>query len=214
MDLYLLVACKFILGIFVMILQINILGKYEFSANTPLNQIQNYVLGGIIGGVIYNSTISLLTFIIVLLIWSLVVIVVKLLVNQKWVKSLVVGNPVVLVKNGQVNVENCARVGLSADQLMLHIRMAGLQSTRDIKSAIMEPNGSLTILDKHSQNPKFPLISNTHINEDVLDLIGKNQAWLQEQLEREGYQLKDIFLAEYLDGQVYITPYVEKESDK
>lgn len=114
MDMYILVATKFILRIFVMILQINIWGKYEFSTNTPLNQIQNYVLGGIIGGVIYNSTISLLTFIIVLLIWSLVVIVVKLLVNQKWIKSLVVGNSVVLVKDGQVNVENCARVGLSA----------------------------------------------------------------------------------------------------
>lgn len=45
MDMYVLVATKFILGIFVMILQINILGKYEFSVNTPLNQIQNYVLG-------------------------------------------------------------------------------------------------------------------------------------------------------------------------
>lgn len=210
MDLYLLVAYKFILGIFVMILQINILGKYEFSANTPLNQIQNYVLGGIIGGVIYNSSISLLTFIIVLLIWSLVVIIVKLLVNQKRIKSLVVGNPVPLIKNGQVNVENCARVGLSADQLMLHIRMAGLQSTRDIKSAIMEPNGSLTILDKNSQNPKFPLISNAHVNEDVLDLIGKNQDWLLNQLKQDNCQLKDVFLAEYVDGQVCVTPYVEK----
>ena len=50
MNIYLLVGIKFILGIMVMILQIHILGKYEFSINTPLNQIQNYVLGGIIGG--------------------------------------------------------------------------------------------------------------------------------------------------------------------
>ncbi|HEL1980641.1 TPA: DUF421 domain-containing protein [Streptococcus suis] len=211
MDMYVLVATKFILGIFVMILQINILGKYEFSVNTPLNQIQNYVLGGIIGGVIYNSSISLLTFVIVLLIWSLVVIVVKLLINQKWIKSLVVGNPVLLIKNGRVNVENCTRVGLSADQLMLHIRMAGLQSTSDVKSAIMEPSGSLTILDKHSRNPKFPLISNGRINDDVLDLIGKNQEWLLEQLEAGSYQLKDIFLAEYVDGQLWLTPYVEND---
>ena len=95
MDFYVLTAVKFILGILVMILQINILGKYEFSANTPLNQIQNYVLGGIIGGVIYNSSISVLTFLIVLLIWSLVVIVVKLLINNQFIKSLVIGNPVI-----------------------------------------------------------------------------------------------------------------------
>ena len=98
MNIYLLVGIKFILGIMVLILQIHILGKYEFSINTPLNQIQNYVLGGIIGGVIYNTSISILTFLIFILVWSLVVIIVKLLVNIKAVKSLIVGNPVILIK--------------------------------------------------------------------------------------------------------------------
>ena len=108
MNIYLLVGIKFFLGILVMILQIHILGKYEFSINTPLNQIQNYVLGGIIGGVIYNTSISILTFLIFILVWSLVVIIVKLMVNLKFIKSLVVGNPVVLIRNGVVNVANCA----------------------------------------------------------------------------------------------------------
>ena len=137
MNIYLLVGIKFFLGILVMILQIHILGKYEFSINTPLNQIQNYVLGGIIGGVIYNTSISILTFLIFILVWSLVVIIVKLMVNLKFIKSLVVGNPVVLIRNGVVNVANCAKVGLSAEQLMLHIRMEGLTSTKEVKSAIM-----------------------------------------------------------------------------
>lgn len=211
MNVYLLIALKFILGIVFTILQINILGKYEFSVNTPLNQIQNFILGGIIGGVIFNQSISLLTFVIILLIWSLVVIIVKLFINNKWIKSLVVGNPVILIKNGAVHVENCSRVGLSADQLMLHIRAAGLQSTRDVKSAIMEPNGSLTILDKHSRNPRFPLISNGRINYDVLDLIDRNEDWLLEELRKEQLQLKDIFLAEYIDGQPYFIPYYSGE---
>ena len=77
MSFYVLTAIKFALGMLVMILQINILGKYEFSLNTPLNQIQNYVLGGIIGGVIYNESITVLQFLIIVLIWSLVVIAVK-----------------------------------------------------------------------------------------------------------------------------------------
>lgn len=55
MDTYTVIAIKFIMGTAVMILQINLLGKVEFAVNTPLNQIQNYVLGGIIGGVIYNK---------------------------------------------------------------------------------------------------------------------------------------------------------------
>lgn len=211
MDFYVLTAVKFILGILVMILQINILGKYEFSVNTPLNQIQNYVLGGIIGGVIYNSSISVLTFLIVLLIWSLVVIVVKLLINNLFIKSLVVGNPVILIKNGTVNVENCAQVGISADQLMLHLRTEGLASTQDVKSAILEPNGKLTILDKNSENPKFPVISNGRINNDVLELIGRDEQWLVDMLEQQGSKTpKDIFLAEYINKQLYLVPYPQK----
>lgn len=175
MNMYLLVSIKFLLGILATILQINVLGKYEFSANTPLNQIQNFVLGGIIGGVIYNSSISISTFLIILLIWSLVVIVVKLLINNKYIKSIVVGNPVILIKDGKVNVETCAQLGVTADQLMLHLRMEGLHSTKDVKSAIMEPNGKLTILDKNSENPKFPLISNGRINYDVLELINQDE---------------------------------------
>lgn len=208
MNMYLLVSIKFFLGVLIMILQINILGKYEFSVNTPLNQIQNYVLGGIIGGVIYNSSISILTFLVILLIWSLVVIMVKLLINNTVIKSIVVGKPIILIKNGKVNVENCAKVGLSADQLMLHLRTEGLYSTKDVKSALMEPSGHLTILDKHSETPKFPLISNGCINYDVLELIDQKEEWLLDLLNQQGIKSpREIFLAEYQNKELYLVPY-------
>ncbi|AYB00586.1 DUF421 domain-containing protein [Lachnoanaerobaculum umeaense] len=208
MNIYLLVGIKFILGIMVMILQIHILGKYEFSINTPLNQIQNYVLGGIIGGVIYNTSISILTFLIFILVWSLVVIIVKLLVNITFIKSLVVGKPVILIKNGKVNVENCAKVGISADQLMLHIRMEGLFSTKEVKSAIMETNGKLTIIDMQSATPKFPIISNGKINQDILEVIGHDEKWLISSVNSQGIEhIQDIFLGEYVNGELNLTTY-------
>lgn len=208
MNIYLLVGIKFILGIMVMILQIHILGKYEFSINTPLNQIQNYVLGGIIGGVIYNTSISILTFLIFILVWSLVVIIVKLLVNITFIKSLVVGKPVILIKNGKVNVENCAKVGISADQLMLHIRMEGLFSTKEVKSAIMETNGKLTIIDMQSATPKFPIISNGRINQDILEVIGRDKKWLLSSINEQGIEhIQDIFLGEYVNGELSLTTY-------
>ena len=208
MNIYLLVGIKFILGIMVMILQIHILGKYEFSINTPLNQIQNYVLGGIIGGVIYNTSISIITFLIFILIWSLVVIIVKLLVNIKAVKSLVVGNPVILIKNGKVNVANCAKGGISADQLMLHIRMEGLFSTKEVKSAIMETNGKLTIIDMQSATPKFPIISSGKVNRDILEVIGHDEKWLLSSINEQGIEnIQDIFLGEYVNGELNLTTY-------
>ena len=208
MNIYFLVGIKFILGILIMILQIHILGKHEFSVNTPLNQIQNYVLGGIIGGVIYNTSISILTFLIFILVCSLVVIIVKLMINIGFIKSLVVGNPITLVKNGKVNVANCAKVGISAEQLMLTIRTEGLDSTEDIKSAIMETNGKLTIIDMKSSAPKFPLISNGKINEDILELIGHDENWVNSKLKERGIDsINDVFLGEYVKGRLILTTY-------
>lgn len=211
-DSYTLIALKFAIGIVVMILQINILGKYEFSVNTSLNQIQNYVLGGIIGGIIYNDSIPIITFIIVLLIWSLVVLLVKLLTNNKYFKTLVIGRPLLLIKNGEVNVENCVRAGLSGDQLMLRLRSEGIISTRDVKIALMETNGTLTILDRTAKNPKFPLISSGNINYDVLELTGKSEDWLLDQLHEQGVpDFREVFLAEYINDRITVVPYPVKE---
>lgn len=101
MDFYTLTAIKFALGILMMIFQINVLGKRDFSLNTPLNQVQNYVLGGIIGGVIYNSSITLLQFFIIILIWSLVVIATKILIDySKTFKRLTACQPELIIRDG------------------------------------------------------------------------------------------------------------------
>ena len=46
---------KFSLGILTLIIQINAFGKSNLAPTTALDQLQNYVLGGIIGGLIYNQ---------------------------------------------------------------------------------------------------------------------------------------------------------------
>ena len=145
---------------------------------------------------------------IFILVWSLVVIIVKLMVNIDFVKSLVVGTPTTLVKNGKVNVANCAKVGISAEQLMLTIRTEGLDSTEDVKSAIMETNGKLTIIDMKSAAPKFPLISNGRLNEDVLEIIGHDKDWVKSKLkERNIESINDVFLGEYVNGRLVVTVY-------
>ena len=49
---------KFALGILTLIIQINVFGKSNLAPTTALDQLQNYVLGGIIGGLIYNPSIT------------------------------------------------------------------------------------------------------------------------------------------------------------
>ena len=59
MDNYSLIIIKFVLGMLCLILQINLLGKGNLAPTSAIDQVQNYVLGGIIGGIIYNGTFDL-----------------------------------------------------------------------------------------------------------------------------------------------------------
>ncbi len=54
MDTYSLIIIKFVLGMLCLILQINLLGKGNLAPTSAIDQVQNYVLGGIIGGIIYK----------------------------------------------------------------------------------------------------------------------------------------------------------------
>ena len=67
MQLYTPILIKFTLGIICLIIQINLMGKSNLAPSPSMDQLQNYVLGGIIGGVIYNESITVLQFILSLI---------------------------------------------------------------------------------------------------------------------------------------------------
>ena len=218
MDFYTLTAIKFALGILTMIFQINILGKRDFSLNTPLNQVQNYVLGGIIGGVIYNSSITLLQFLIIILIWSLVVIATKILIDySKIFKKLTACQPELIIRDGQVDIAHCAKVGLTAQSLSRSLRDQGVSRVADVEAAVMETNGSLTIRVRGAENKHslLPLVSDGQLVPSGLALVGRDAAWVKEQLKAQGYSaVKQVFLAELVDGQLEIVPFSKAAGSK
>lgn len=209
---YGLVTIKFILGMLCLILQINILGKGNLAPTTAIDQVQNYVLGGIIGGIIYNNDITVLQFIMVLLIWTLIVFVVKFTKEHNYlVQKVVDGQPRLLIRNGQVLVDNCIRAGISANDLMFKLRSRGIYEVSKVKSGILEQNGQLVVIENDEENIRFPLINDGRINQDVLELIHHDEAWVEQQVRQAGYaEIGDILLGEYIHGQVHLVAYPKR----
>jgi len=58
MEAYSLLALKLLIGILGLILQINLLGKGNLAPTSAMDQVQNYVLGGIIGGPVARRLIN------------------------------------------------------------------------------------------------------------------------------------------------------------
>ena len=195
---YGLIAIKFILWMVCLIFQINILGKGNLAQTSAVDQVQNYVLGGIIGGIIYNRDITVLQFVMVLLIWTVIVFIVKFFKEHNQIIQKVIDDqPQILIKNGQIRVEECMRAGITASELMFRLRTRGVYELSKVKSDILEQNGQLVVIENNEQDVRFPLINDGQINHDVLELI-----------HRAGFQeVKDIYLGEYVHGQLHLTPY-------
>ncbi|MDI6553831.1 DUF421 domain-containing protein [Leuconostoc falkenbergense] len=209
MSIYLPILTKLAIGLFALIVQINIMGKGNLAPTNALDQVQNYVLGGIIGAVIYSDTITVFQFTIVLIIWTMLVMTVKFMKEHNhFVKLLIDGQPKVVVERGEVAIKNVLRAGLSANDLMFKLRAQSVYDLSKVKRAVLEQNGQLTVILEGEENMKYPIIFDGQINADLLDLIGRDSEWLAYEVKRQGYeQVSDIFVGEYLDGQVRLTPY-------
>ena len=209
MNPFLLVAIKLLIGFLALITIINISGKGNLAPNSASDQVQNYVLGGIIGGVIYNNSIKIIEFIAILCIWC------ALVLGLKWLKQHVVkvkqvidGKALIVIDEGKINIENCRKVGLSAHDVSFKLRTNNVYSMKDVKRAIVEQNGQLIIIHYGEENPKFPLITDGHLQTDILEVIGKDEDWLIEEIKKQGLEeYSDVFLGEYVDGKLILAPY-------
>lgn len=209
MNPFLLVAIKLLIGFLALITIINISGKGNLAPNSASDQVQNYVLGGIIGGVIYNNSIKIIEFIAILCIWCALVLGLKWLKQHiVKVKQIIDGKALIIIDEGKINIENCRKVGLSAHDVSFKLRTNNVYSIKDVKRAIVEQNGQLIIIHYGEENPKFPLITDGHLQTDILEVIGKDEDWLIEEIKKQGLEkYSDVFLGEYVDGKLILAPY-------
>ena len=206
---YMEILIKLALGLFSLVFVINVTGKGNLAPNSATDQIQNYVLGGIIGGVIYNSSISILQYAVILMMWTILVLTLKWLSNNvHFVKRLIDGKPTLLIKNGQIDPEACRSVGLSAAEVALKLRSQGIFQMKQVKRAVQEQNGQLIVVQMGDENPKYPVVTDGVIQVDVLEYIGRSEEWLLDNLSKQGHDnVANIFIAEYDKGVVSVVTY-------
>ena len=209
MNPFLLITIKLLIGFFALVLVINITGKGNLAPSSASDQIVNYVLGGIIGGVIYNNNIRILDFVAILSIWCILVL------SLKWIKKhnvkakhLIDGKALIIMDGGKIDIANCKKAGLSAHDLAFKLRTNGIYSSKTVKRAVIEQNGQLIIIQSGEENPKFPIITDGQLQNDIFKVIGKDEEWLLDELKNQGIdKYSEVFLGEYVDNTLIFTTY-------
>ena len=206
---YIEIAVKLALGLLSLVIVINISGKGNLAPTSASDQVQNYVLGGIIGGVIYSPSISILQYLNILLIWIILVLGMKWLkTNNSYFKKMIDGQPITIIKKGKIDIEATRKAGLTAQDVAFKLRTQGVYSIQKVKRAVLEQNGQLIIIQQGEENPKYPVITDGTIQNSTLESMDKTEEWLLETLKDMGYKnASDIFIAEYDKGQLHIVEY-------
>lgn len=212
MHYYIEVALKLAMGLLALVMVINLTGKGNLAPTTAMEQIQNYVLGGIIGGVIYSRDLHLIQFAVVLGIWFFLVFFLRRLKSRNhYLQRVLDGKPVVLIVNGVVDVAACRKAKVTAHELTFKLRMHNIFDIRKVKRAVLEQNGQLLTVLAGEENLKYPLVTDGTVQKDILAAIDKDEDWLRTRLIEKGYcDISQLFLVDYLGGDLVVTPYQQE----
>ncbi len=206
---YLDVFLKLLLGLLALALIINKSGKGNLAPSSAMDQVQNYVLGGIIGGVIYSPSVSIFQFAIVLAIWAFLIIGLRQLKTKNQVfRRFIDGAPVIVINRGKIDIATCKKAKITAHELAFKLRKEGIYYIREVKRAVLEQNGELIIVLAGEENPKYPVITDGIIQKSVLEDVDKSEEWLLGELQKAGYSNpSEVFLAEYENAQIKVIHY-------
>jgi uncharacterized membrane protein YcaP (DUF421 family) len=102
------------------------------------NAVQNAMVGNdttLIGGIVAGLTLIAINLILT-----------RLVVRSSRLGKLLTGQPTLLVYNGEILATHCAREGVRLEDLEAAIREHGLESAREVKTAVLEIDGSISVV--------------------------------------------------------------------
>lgn len=222
------ILIKVVVGFFMLFTITQILGKTTIKQLTPFDFISAIVLSELLGNGIYEEKVHIAYIFFTIFTWGvLLVIMEKLLLKFKKLRGVLEGNPSIIIRDGQIDRYQLKKNRMNINQLLSVLRQSETFSIREVAFAILESNGSISIMKKSKyqkvtlqdlQIPPQPtylstsLIIDGEVLEDNLKDLGFDMEWLQQQIRSKGYsKVDDVLYADWIkDDGIYIIPYRSK----
>ena len=137
-------------------------------------------------------------------------------------RKLLYGRPNLIIERGRIAQQAMHRNRFTLDELTQELRNQGILDIASVEYAVLETNGRLNIILTPEQQPVTAtqmgvtpddtgyfsiLINNGRIIDKNLKRMGRDERWLQKQLQQRGAQsVQDVYLLMLNDaGQIYFS---------
>jgi len=205
---------ELILGFFSLLLFTRLIGKTQITQLTAFDFISALIMGELLGNAIYDDNTGVVKILFAITVWGLLIFAIQL-VGQKSItlRSLLEGKPTLVIHKGVIDRQTLKKDRMNINELQTLLRDKDVFSVREVEYAILEPNGSLTVIRKpefdtptlkdlniplNRKSLPMLLVSDGKILNDELLKISKNESWLKAELKQQGFvNINNIFFAEW-----------------
>jgi len=220
-----------VFGILALFILTKVLGKTQISQLTAFDFIAAIVLGELVGNALFDKKAGILDIGFVVILWGVILYIIEM-ITQKFKRSrfLLEGKPAFIIHKGELIYEEMRKNKIDINEILQLLRMKDVFALQEVEYAILETNGELSVLQKAEyQTPNkrelnvaptepevaIPVITDGEMIKDNLAEADITEDWLFNELDRQDYELHEVFYSEWLkDKKLFILPYKKiKEKD-
>ena len=203
------IAVKLIVGMIGILTFLRITGKAQMGQLTPLDTVSAFVIGALVGGVLYNPDMTIWHLVFALAVWTGFNMLVRFAMHSAYLRHLIKGESVFLVKDGVINFKNFKRNSLEMEQFRLLLRQKGIFSMFEVEDVLFESNGAVTVLPTGKASESFLLVNNGEFVESGLTQSGRSQTRALRVIKKNGFNSPaELFCMEWTPGKgIYFVTY-------
>lgn len=197
---------------FLIMIGLRLMGKRQIGELEPSELVLTMMISDLATVPMQDFGIPLLAGIIpILTLLALAMLMSQLSLHNLRFRALICGTPAILIRNGQLQQEAMRKNRYTLDELLEELRGQGISGVEDVKYAILENSGQLSVLPWTRQQPPTAsqlglkleddvtlptvLINDGRVLRNNLNLCEKDEQWLQEELRKRHLSSpKEVFL--------------------
>ncbi|SHF58101.1 Uncharacterized membrane protein YcaP, DUF421 family [Caldanaerobius fijiensis DSM 17918] len=212
----------------VVVIVMRIMGKQQVAQLQPYELAVALMIADLGAVPMQNTGIPLITGIVPILTLLMAQVLISYLsLKSELVRKLVCGTPSILISKGKINEKELFKERYNVNDLLEQLRSMGYYNIADVEFAILETNGTLSVIpksDKRPMNPNdlnlkpqyeglpVPVIIDGNVNEANMKEVNIDMDWLKSQLALFDVKSIDEVLLASVDAQKKL--YVTKKKDR
>ncbi|MBQ6569800.1 MAG: DUF421 domain-containing protein [Clostridia bacterium] len=192
------------------IFSVRLMGKRQIGELQPAELVITLMISNIATIPMENASIPMLGSVVpIILLTAAEIFISYAMMGSTKLRTLISGQPVIVIKEGKIIQAAMKKLRLTVDDLLEALRKNGVFDLSSVRYAIVETDGTLSVLQYKEQTPATvgdlqldtcsdeffaAVVQDGKPSQKVLSLLGRDENWLKNTLKKEKTDICSVFV--------------------